>query len=258
MSEGRIVTKREGEVYFICLDRADKRNAFDLEMLSALARAYTTYEDDASLRCAVLHGSGDHFTAGLDLAVVGPAIAEGSELFPEDLVDPLGLRGRRLTKPLIAVIRGYCLTIGIELALAADIVISGPDARFGQIEINRGIFPFGGATLRLPARAGWGNAMRWLLTGDLFDAAEAVRLGLVQQIADDPLGVASTIAKTIATRAPLGVRATLASAREGFEHGETAAAAWLVDRARALMMTQDAAEGLQSFIERREGRFTGR
>lgn len=255
---GRVETSREDSVFYITLSRPEKRNAFDLAMLADLALAYTAYEEDSALRCAVLCASGEHFTAGLDLAEVGPAVAGGGELFPEGSVDPLGLRGRRLSKPIVTAVRGYCLTIGVELALATDIVIAAPDTKFGQIEINRGIFPFGGATLRLPQRAGWGNAMRWLLTGDLFDAAEAYRIGLVQEIAADPRAVAGTIAKTIASRAPLGVRATIASAREAAESGEAAAAPWLVDRARALMETEDAAEGLRSFLERREGRFVGR
>ena len=108
------------------------------------------------------------------------------------------------------------MTLGIELLLAADIRIAAAGTRFTQLEVQRGIYPFGGATIRLPAIAGWGNAMRWLLTGDEFDAAEAHRIGLVQEVADDAaaaLARAREIAQTIADRAaPLGVRATLASA----------------------------------------------
>jgi enoyl-CoA hydratase len=258
MSAERITIHREGHVLHIGLDRADKRNAFDKAMLRGLAEAYTQYEEDDTLRCAVLFPHGEHFTAGLDLAEVGPAVAAGEALFPAGSVDPLGLHGRLRSKPVVVAVRGWCLTIGIELALACDVVVAGPDARFGQIEINRGIFPFGGATLRLPRRAGWGNAMRWLLTGDLFDAAEAHRIGLVQEVTPDPIETARQIAQTIASRAPLGVRATLASAREAEEHGEVQAAASLLQHARALMASEDAAEGMRSFLERREGRFTGR
>ena len=260
MSEPHIVTERRGQVWHIGLNRPDKRNAFSLGMLTGLAEAMTTYEDDPDLRCALLYAVGDHFTAGLDLAEVGPAVRGGAALFPAGAVDPLGLpnAARVRTKPLVVAVRGWCLTIGIELSLAADIVICAPDARFGQIEINRGIFPFGGATVRLPQRAGWGNAMRWLLTGDLFDAAEAHRLGLVQEIDEVPIAKATSIAETVARRAPLGVAATLASARTAVERGHAAAAAALLDQARALMDTEDAAEGLRSFLERRDGRFEGR
>jgi enoyl-CoA hydratase/carnithine racemase len=157
-------------------------------------------------------------------------------------------------------VQGWCLTIGIELLLAADVRVAASDSRFGQIEIRRGIFPFGGATIRLPAIAGWGDAMRWLLTGDIFDADEARRLGLVQEVCapGEQFERALAIATRIAEQAPLGVQATLASARLAADKGEGAAAAALLEQARALMDTEDAAEGLRSFVERRAGRFVGK
>jgi enoyl-CoA hydratase/carnithine racemase len=229
-------------------------------MLRELAEAYTRYEDDDEARCMLLFAHGDHFTAGLDLAEVGPAVAQGAPLFPEGSVDPLGLRGRVRSKPVVMAIQGWCLTIGIELALACDVRVASSDARFGQIEINRGIFPFGGATIRLPQVAGWGNAMRWLLTGDVFDANEARRVGLVQEVTApaNQLDTALDIAETIAKRAPLGVRATLASSRQMLDEGPRAAADALLDHARTLMGSEDAAEGLRSFVERREATFRGR
>lgn len=255
----RVRYEAAGHVAKLTLDRAAKRNAFDLAMLRELAEGYTKAEDDDAIRCLVLCAEGEHFTAGLDLGEVGPAVASGGALFPPEQVDPLGMRGRVRTKPVVMAVRGYCLTIGIELMLACDIGIAGSDARFGQIEIKRGIFPFGGATIRLPARAGWGNAMRWLLTGDLFDAQEALRLGLVQEVvaAGDETARAMELAGTIARQAPLGVYATLRNARLSESDCEAACAA-LLDEARGLMGTEDAAEGLKSFLERRDGRFVGR
>lgn len=263
----RIRYELEGHVAKVTLARAEKRNAFDLAMLRQLAEAYTRADDDDHVRAILLCAEGAHFTAGLDLAEVGPAVASGWALFPADpvsggsaLVDPLGLRGRVRKKPVVACVRGYCLTIGIELALASDVVVAADDTRFGQIEIKRGIFPFGGATMRLPARAGWGNAMRWLLTGDLFDAAEALRIGVAQEVTPPeaaPLR-AMEIATAIARAAPLGVQATLTSARLAHLDGEVAAAAALLEQARALMGSADAAEGMRSFVERRDAVFTGR
>ncbi len=247
-------------VHHLVLDRAEKRNAFDLQMLRELAEALTACEDDPDGRVAVLSSRGGHFTAGLDLAEVGPAVQSGAPLFPPESVDPLSIGPRRRTKPFVIAVQGYCLTIGIELALAADICVAGSDATFGQIEINRGIFPFGGATVRLPQVAGWSNAMRWLLTGDRFDAAEAHRIGLVQEVVE-PEAVtdrALDLARTIASRAPLGVKATLASARHAVEHDPAEALDRLADQARAIMKTEDAAEGMRSFLERREGKFVGR
>ena len=261
MSEVRVRVQREVEhVHHLILNRPEKRNAFDLQMLRELAEAMTAYEDDAEARCAVLTAEGDHFTGGLDLAEVGPAMRSGAALFPEGQVDPVSLHGRRRTKPLVMGVQGWCLTIGIELLLASDIRVAAEGTRFGQIEINRGIFPFGGATIRLPQVAGWGNAMRWLLTGDLFDAEEALRIGLVQEVVppEQVTERAVALARTVASRAPLGVRATLASSRTTLEEGPEAAAAQLNAQARTLMATEDAQEGMRSFVERREGRFVGR
>lgn len=256
----RVITERDGRVFHVVLDRADKMNAFDLRMLRELAEAVSEYEADDGLWCSVLSANGDNFTAGLDLAEVGPAIRDGARLFPEGSVDVLNLREPKRKKPMVMAVQGWCLTIGIELLLAADVRLAAEGTRFGQIEINRGIFPFGGATIRLPAIAGWGNAMRWLLTGEKFDAAEALRIGLVQEVvpAGELRARATEIAKTVAKQAPLGVWATLRSARTAEREGIDAAVAELLQIARELMDTEDAAEGVRSFIERREGNFKGR
>jgi enoyl-CoA hydratase/carnithine racemase len=256
----RITFEKRGHVARIGLSRPQKRNAFDLLMLRELARAFTDYEDDAELRCAVLFAHGDHFTGGLELNEVGPAVASGAPFFPEGLVDPLGLYGRRREKPVVAAAQGYCLTIGIELLLAMDIRLAADTTRFGQIEVKRGIMPFGGATMRLPALTGWGNAMRYLLTGDMFDAAEALRIGLVQEVAPaaELLDRATAIAERVAAQAPLGVRGTLASARHAMSHGEEAETTKLMERTRVIMASEDALEGVRSFVERRDAVFKGR
>ena len=146
----RITVERLGHVVRIGLNRAAKRNAFDLLMLDELSQAFTDYEEDEALWCAVLFAHGDHFTAGLDLGEVGPAVASGKALFPPERVDPVGLGPRRLSKPLVIGVQGYCYTIGMEIALAADIRVAGEGTKFAQLEVKRGIYPFGGGTLRLP------------------------------------------------------------------------------------------------------------
>lgn len=256
----RISWETRGHVALIGLNRAEKRNAFDLQMLDELAATYTRFEDDAALRCAVLFAHGDHFTGGLDLGEVGPAVAAGRPLFADGNVDPLGLGPRRRTKPVVSAIQGYCFTIGVELALATDVRFAAEDAKLAQLEVKRGIFPFGGGTLRLPSVAGWGNAMKWLLTGDTFDAAEALRIGVVQEVLPkaELLARATAYAERVAQQAPLAVQASLASARNAADHGPDAEVAKLLERARALMTTEDALEGMRSFLERREGKFTGK
>jgi len=259
-SAGTITRERHGNVFLIGVNRVAKRNAFDLAMLDELAQAYGEMERDDEVRCGVLFAHGDHFTGGLDLAQVGPALLQGQALAPsEGGFDPFGLHGAPRTKPLVCAIQGICLTLGIELALAADIRIAAGDARFAQIEIKRGIYPFGGATIRFPREVGWGNAMRYLLTGDEFGAEEAWRIGLVQEVVPvgQQLARAVALAETIAAQAPLGVRATLVAARLAVQAGEEAAIARLSSDLVPLMHSEDAREGMLSFLERRPGRFTG-
>jgi enoyl-CoA hydratase/carnithine racemase len=259
-SDPRITLEHRGHLAVLGIHRPDKRNAFDLAMLRAFSAAMTEADRHPDVRCMVVLAEGDHFSAGLDLANVAPAMATGERLFPEGSIDPWGIQGEVRRKPLILAVQGLCFTLGIELILAADITIASEDTRFAQIEIKRGIFPFGGATVRFHQVAGWGNAMRWLLTGDEFDAREAHRIGLVQEVVERGRQHerALALAETVAKQAPLGVQATLASARQTLTEGPTAAANALLPKMRELAQTEDAREGVQSFIERREGRFTGR
>jgi enoyl-CoA hydratase len=256
-----VTRERRGHVFLIGLNRAAKRNAFDPAMLDELALAYGELERDDEARCGVLFAHGDHFTAGLDLAQVAPALLQQQEIrIPDGGLDPWALRGPRRTKPLVCALQGRCLTLGIELALASDIRVAAADTRFAQIEIKRGIYPFGGATIRFPRETGWGNAMRYLLTGDEFDAEEALRIGLVQEVVatGQQLDRAIALAQIVAAQAPLGVRATIASARLAQDDGEEAAIARLTPDLLRLMRSDDAREGLQSFIERRDANFSGR
>jgi enoyl-CoA hydratase len=255
-----VIVDQQDHVLRIGLNRTAKRNAFNVEMMEELGRAYELLERNDNLRAGVLYAHGDNFTAGLDLADVGPRLLEGSLDWPADARNPWRNDGRPWTKPIVAAVHGWCLTLGIELLLAADIRIASADARFAQLEVQRGIYPFGGATTRLPRDAGWGNAMRWLLTGDEFDAAEALRIGLVQEVVEpgNQLGRAVELAERIASRsAPLAVRTTLAAAQRANREGEQAAEDRFVDDVVALFKTTDGAEGMQSFLERRPARFVG-
>jgi enoyl-CoA hydratase len=254
----KITIEKRGALQLIGVNRPEKMNAFDVEMLSAFAEAYAELERDDEVRCGVVFAHGDHFTAGLDLANVAPVVMEGKMPFDRGGVDPWGVHGPQRTKPTVLAVHGRCFTLGIELCLAQDVVVAATSTRFAQIEVKRGIFPFGGATYRFVQACGWGNAMRWLLTGDEFDAAEAHRIGLVQEVTEPgkQLERAIAIAETIAAQAPLGVRATIASARKTLN--ETEAARALLPELVRLMQSEDAREGLMSFVERRTAKFTGR
>ena len=157
-------------------------------MLDQLAEAYTEFENRDRYRCAVLFAHGDHFTAGLDLPQVAHRFSEGHGLFPPGFVDPVDIRPPRRTKPVVTAVRGYCFTLGIELMLANDIVIAGGETVFCQLEVGRGIMPSCGASMRMVERGGWGNAMRYLLTGDRFDAQEAYRMNFATEVVETGKG----------------------------------------------------------------------
>lgn len=256
-----ISEEKRGHVTLIGLHREKKRNAFTVSMLGALSAAYTRFEQDEDARVAVLFAHGDHFTGGLDLAEVGPHVASGASLFGDDgAIDPLDLVGPRRKKPVVCAVAGICFTIGIELMLACDMAVCAKNTRFSQMEVRRGIMPFGGATLRFPEVAGWPRAMKWLLTGDDFGAEDALAMGLVSDVVADGAHVeaAVALAERVALRAPLAVRATLQNARVARERGRDAAIATLMADARPLFATEDAKEGVMSFLERREAVFRGR
>lgn len=258
--EGRMLAERQGYLLLIIVDRPRKLNAFSPEMLEGLSDAFTRLEHDPSLRCGVLLAEGPHFTAGLELDRLASRFAAGEPLFPPGRVDPVSLRPPIRSKPLVCAVQGICFTLGVELMLAADIVVAAADCRFSQLEVKRGIMANQGATIRWIERAGWGNAQRYLLTGDEFDVLEAQRLGLVQEVV--PVGAernrALELATSIAQQAPLAVQATLASCRRSLDAGPVTAAAELAAIQRELCASDDFEEGVRSFQERRAAVFLGR
>lgn len=247
-------------VALVTIDRPAKCNAFTPAMLDALAAAYVEVEHDAEVRALLLNARGDNFTGGLDLAAMSDAKRIGEPLFPGSAIDPVGLFAPRLSKPVIVAVEGICLTLGVELILASDIAICSTSARFGQIEVQRSIMAYAGATIRMVERFGWGNAMRYLLTGDQFDADTAMRLGLIQQVTaqGEAYATALKLAQTIASAAPLAVQATIANAALGQREGHSAAISELMTRARFLAGTEDAAEGVAAFREKRAPKYSGR
>jgi len=242
MSFERVTVEARGHVVLIGLDRPAKRNAFDLAMYGELGAALGEYDRNPRLRCAVIHAHGDHFTGGLELPQWLPFFRDGRmPPLPEGAVDPLQ-RETQLGKPVVIAVQGWCLTIGIELLLAADMRVAADSTRFAQIEVKRGIFPVGGATVRLVQELGWGSAMRILLTGDEFSAADALRWGLVQEMVPhgQQLERAVALAQSVARQSPVGVRAAFAR--------------MLPDLQQALAQ-DDAVEGLKAYLERREPQF---
>ncbi len=257
---GRITSELRGPLLLIGIDRPAKLNGFTPEMFAELIAAYQRLDADEAVRCGVLFAHGKHFTAGLDLPRFAAAMREGRQLVPEGAADPFGFSGPPRVKPLVVAVKGWCLTLGIELMLAADLVVAASDTRFRQHEVARGIMAAGGATLRMAERAGFGNAMRYLLTGDEFDAATALRLGFVQEVV--PTGAeldrAVELGLSIAAQAPLAVQATRLNARKAQVEGVAAAVAEFREVQARLAATEDAAEGLAAFTEKRAPAFKGK
>jgi enoyl-CoA hydratase len=256
--QGKVSREIRGHLFMIGLDRAAKRNAFDSHLIHDLSLALTEYEDHAELRCAVIFAHGEHFTAGLDLVELQPKLSSGIFSYDEHQINPWGTSGRARKKPVIVAVQGFCYTAGIELMLNADIAIAQDNTQFAQMEVQRGILPFGGATARFVQAAGWSKAMRYLLTGDAFDAATALDLNLINEITtESPHNRAIELAERIAQAAPLAVQATLASAKEAAEHGTEMAFSHLQQHLTPLLTTQDVQEGVMAMLQRRAPQFKG-
>lgn len=258
--EGQVTTEVRGSILLMGIDRHEKLNGLTPKMFDELTDAYNELENNDALRVGVLFAHGKHFTAGLDLPKFVDAMKSGRRgHFREGQVDVYALK-QKCTKPIVCAVQGITYTAGIEMMLAGDIVIAASDCRFSQLEPKRGIMAGGGATFRFIDRGGWGNAMYHLLRCDEFGADEAYRIGFVQEIVEpgEQVDRAIAIAEEIANWAPLAIRATKASGTTYVLEGEKATIDGFPAIQRQLSATEDAAEGVQSFIERREPKFTGK
>jgi len=242
---GNIRVERHSSVLLIGIDRPEAQNRFDAPMLIGLGKAYYQLDHEDELRAAVLYGVGRDFCLGVDRGAFAAAQAAG-QLPPKDpdYINPVGLRPPHRSKPVVIAVHGGTKYLGHELLLASGIRVAANDTVFSQGEVARGVFPGGGATVRFPREVGWGNAMRYMLTGEEWGAAEAYRLGLVQEVTPPgkELDRAIDLANQIAAAAPLGVRATLASARQALAADEATALAALQAEFGRLLQSEDAKE----------------
>lgn len=257
--DGQVTTEVRGRVFLMGLDRPEKYNGLTPKMFTELGEALNELEHNEDLWVGVLFAHGPNTTAGLDLVKFIGAMQEGKDLVSADDVDMFALH-KKCAKPMVCAVQGITFTAGIEMMLACDIVVAASDCRFAQLEPKRGIMAVGGATFRFVERCGWGNAMYHLLRADEFTADEAYRIGLVQEVVEpgEQLDRAVAIAEEIAKVAPLAARATKASGMKYLEEGEAATVAEFAEVQRRLSTSEDAAEGVASFVERREARFTGK
>ncbi|WP_420427801.1 crotonase/enoyl-CoA hydratase family protein [Algiphilus sp.] len=256
-----ILCQRHGAILEIRIQRPEKLNALSVAMYHDIGRALAELERDDALRVAVVCAEGKHFTAGVELDQWAPYFRSG-EGFPlaAGEIDLFGLAGPRRCKPVVMAVQGYCFTWGVEMLLATEVRVAAEDTQFAMLEVQRGLYPCGGATLRLPQQMGWANAQRYLLTGDRWSAEEAHRTGLVQEVVapGTQREAAMRLAEGIARAAPLAVQGVLKATRFAQHHPEAEAIDQMFRDLVPVMESEDAAEGLQSFVERREAVFKGR
>jgi enoyl-CoA hydratase len=259
-SQAHALIERQGHVLIVTLNRPDARNALSGEMMALMREAWDQVDADPAIRVAILTGAGGAFCAGADLKAMtsshpGDSFAAGMDL---SVIDAL-LKGRRLTKPLIAAVEGPAIAGGTEILQATDIRIAGESARFGVSEARWGLFPLGGSAVRLVRQLPYTVAADLLLTGRHISAAEALRIGLIGEVVPDgqALRRAREVAELVAANGPLAVQAILRTIRETEGMAENDAFAVESRIGMQVFRSADAKEGPRAFAEKRAPAFTG-
>ena len=256
MSEGTIEYERRGAVALVTLSRPEKANAMTPAMAEALHGACTRADADGTVRVVVLTGAGRTFSAGSDIGTLDLYESPWAYRQRLDYCDAvLGLR-----KPAIAMVNGAAYGGGLEMAISCDIRVASTAARFAAPEVKLGWLGGGGASQLLPRICGLGNASLILLTGDPVDAAEALRIGLVQRVAEpeELEAVTFALAERIAANAPIGVQAAKAAARASLSTGLEAGMQYEEELITVCLGTEDRHEGIAAFMEKRPPSFRGR
>jgi enoyl-CoA hydratase len=249
----------EERVATIVVNRPEKRNALNAAVRRELVEALDALRDEPEVRVVVLTGAGDKaFIAGADIGEFAErtpleqrAVMEGRRVFDVIAAYP---------KPTIAMINGFALGGGCEVALACDLRIAARSARLGQPEIKLGILPGGGGTQRLPRLVGFGRAMRLILTGELIGAEEAERIGLVDLVVDDAELIARTgeLARTLAGYSPVALKLAKDAVRATLEMPLSAGLAFERELFVTAFSSEDRVEGIRAFLEKRSPEFRGR
>lgn len=258
----QLLTERVGHVLVVTMNRPEARNALSSAMLRGMEAAWDTVDNDPDIRACIITGAGGHFCAGADLKSMnetapGDKFASGGW----DLSRlPALLKGRRLSKPLIAAVEGSALAGGTELLQGTDIRIAGRSARFGVTEAKWGLYPLAGSAVRLPRQIPHTVAMELLLTARSLSAEEAHHWGLIGQVVDDgeALATALAVAERIAANGPLAVQAIMRTVRE--TEGMPEEEAFVIDGRNGgeVFASEDAKIGPRAFVEKTTPQFTGR
>ena len=252
------LVQRRGQVLIVTMNRPQARNALSGPMLAIMQDAWDQVDNDAGIRACVLTGAGGAFCAGADLKAMNQA-HPGSGEFDPSVLEPL-LKGRRLTKPLIAAVEGPAIAGGTEILQATDIRVAGESARFGVSEARWGLFPLGGSAVRLVRQIPYTVAADLLLTGRHITAAEALRIGLIGHVVPDgqALTRALELADQIAANGPVAVRAILRTIRETEGMPENEAFTVEAGIGMGVFRSEDAREGPRAFAEKRKPDFRDR
>jgi len=262
VEEPHALIERRGHVLIVTMNRPQARNALSGPMMELMRQAWDTVDSDPEIRVCVLTGAGGAFCAGADLKAMTSSHPgdrfQGGDL-DVSVIEPL-LKGRRLTKPLIAAVEGPAVAGGTEILQACDIRVAGASARFGVSEARWGLFPLGGSAVRLPRQIPYTVAADLLLTGRHITAAEALSIGLIGHVVPDgqALGKALEIAGAIAANGPVAVRAILRVIRETEGMAENEAFTLEAKVGMAVFASEDAKEGPRAFAEKRQPRFRDR
>ena len=256
MEEPHALVERRGHVLIVTMNRPQARNALSGPMMELMRQAWDTVDSDPEIRVCVLTGAGGAFCAGADLKAMTSSHPgdrfQGGDL-DVSVIEPL-LKGRRLTKPLIAAVEGPAVAGGTEILQACDIRVAGASARFGVSEARWGLFPLGGSAVRLPRQIPYTVAADLLLTGRHITAAEALSIGLIGHVVPDgqALEAALEIAAAIAANGPVAVRAILRVIRETEGMAENEAFTLEAKVGMAVFASEDAKEGPRAFAEKRK------
>jgi enoyl-CoA hydratase len=267
MPEPAVVVEKDGPVLVVTLNRPEKKNAVNCEVMCRLYDAWVQLDEEADLRVAVLTGRGDTFCAGMDLGEIGKmrkGVADNAwmERVKKEphVIYGAWLKTYRPTKPVILAAEGFARAGGTEILQGTDIRVAGESAKFGVTEVQRGLFPMAGSAVRLRRQIPYAVAAEMLLAGEDLSARRAYDLGLVNHVVPDgqALARAREIAARIAANGPLAVKGILATLRETETLPESDAFAIEQKHGMQVMASEDAAEGPRAFLEKREPVFKGR
>jgi len=260
MADGPVLVERREPVAFVTLNRPEKHNALSVDLLGRLQAIVRDLGEDAAVRVLILRGNERCFSTGMDLGDLAGVTAVADTQRALGVFRDTNAAIERCPKPVIAAIAGWCLTGGLELALACDVRVAADSARFGITSARIGTVAGAGGTQRLPRLIGAGRAKELLFSAEPIDAAEALRIGLVNRVV--PVGrevdAAIEMARVFARRAPLSLWFAKTAVNVGLTMPLDAALAFESGLTAQLFTTEDKAEGLRAFLEKREAEFRGR